>query len=70
MTPEQFHRWRRHLGMTQAAAGKALGLGVTTIRNYERGCRPDGRPAPIPRTTELACAAVALGIKRYSGPDA
>lgn len=70
MTPEQIKAWREHLKMTQAEAAKALGISPGSLVNYERGTRlEDGRLVIIPKTVELACAAVALGIKSYSGPE-
>lgn len=61
--------------MSQRSAGEALGIGETTVQLYEAGKRPDpkrqGRTkaVPIPLHVELACAALALGIRSYNGPD-
>lgn len=66
MTPEEFKSWRKGMGYTQAEAAAALGIGMSSVRLYEHGKRhEDGRPVVIPRTLELACAALAAGIDRY-----
>jgi transcriptional regulator with XRE-family HTH domain len=71
MTPDQFKAWRAHLGLSQQAAAEMLGLSKGSIELYERGTRrDDNRPVVIPRTVELACAALALGIRAYDGPRA
>lgn len=71
MTPEQFKAWRAHMKLSQVSAADALGISRQSIENYERGSRrEDERPVIIPKTVELACAAIALGIKSYGGPDA
>jgi transcriptional regulator with XRE-family HTH domain len=66
MTPAAFRAWRRRLGLTQAEAAAALGLGRRLVQYYELGVRA-GRPAPVPRTVRLACAALALGIADWDG---
>lgn len=65
MTKEEFRDWRQAIGLSQQAASKALGLSERTIGYYEAGEREDGRPYPIPKTTELACAALILGVTAY-----
>lgn len=70
MTNEQFKAWRAHMGLTQMAAGNALGVSKVTIELYERGMRRDSdRRVEIPKSIELACAALALGITHYDGPQ-
>jgi DNA-binding XRE family transcriptional regulator len=71
MTKEQFRAWRKAMGLTQTGAARALDLSRNTIELYERGTRRDNpnHVVPIPRTVELACAALMRGIHRYSGPD-
>lgn len=71
MTKEQFRAWRKAMKLTQTGAARALDLSRNTIELYERGTRRDNpnHVVPIPRTVELACAALMLGIHRYSGPD-
>lgn len=70
MTPEQFKAWRKRSYKSQGAAAEALGMSKGSIELYETGKRrDDGRAVEIPKTVELACAALALGIKRYDGPQ-
>ena len=59
MTPDQFREWRLNLGLSQAAAARALGLSRSSVIDYERGFkRGTDRAAPIPRIVELACQAL------------
>ncbi len=57
------------MGYSQREAGEALGLSVGSVQNYEAGERREGRPVIIPKTVELACAALALGVSEYLGPQ-
>jgi transcriptional regulator with XRE-family HTH domain len=70
MTPEQFREWRTYMGYTLLEAAEALDLSSGAVQSYEAGARPEGRRVIIPRTVELACAALAVGIKKYRGPEA
>lgn len=65
MTPAQFRAWRKRLGLSQPAAGAALGVCIATIQLYERGKRFDRNDCPvvIPKTIQLAMIAVASGLK-------
>lgn len=66
MTPEQLRRWRDLMGWTRSRAAGELGLSYSAVENYERGTRrDDGAAVSIPRPVELACAALALGVKDY-----
>jgi DNA-binding XRE family transcriptional regulator len=67
MTADDFKSWRKTMGLSQDGAATALGLSNATIQNYERGIRLDGKPAPIPRTTALACAALFHRIEPWEG---
>ncbi|WP_210482731.1 helix-turn-helix domain-containing protein [Microvirga antarctica] len=70
MTREQFKSWRNHMGLTQQAAADALGISKGSVDLYERGRRrEDERPVVVPKTVELACAALALGITEYQGAE-
>jgi transcriptional regulator with XRE-family HTH domain len=68
MTSAEFKRWREHMGWSQQAAANALGISKPSVEVYEHGRRlDDGRNVVIPRAIELACAALALGIRSYNG---
>jgi Predicted transcriptional regulators len=70
MTPEQFKTWRERMGLSQIAAAEALGLSRGSINLYERGSRrEDGRPVVVPKTVELACAALTMGVRSYDGGE-
>lgn len=67
MTAEQFKAWRAAMGLSQQQAAEALGLSRLSIINYEAGRRrEDGRPVAIPKTVELACAALAAGLDPWT----
>lgn len=68
MTPEQFKNWRAHMGFSQARAAEVLDMSEDAIGYYDLGRRRDGRAVVIPKTVELACAALALGVFEYAGP--
>lgn len=62
VSPIDLRAWRDSLGLTQAQAAEALGI---TRQNYalqEAGKTKTG----ISRTTALACAALAAGLKPWS----
>jgi len=67
MTPKQFKAWRKRLGLSQPAAGAALGVCIATIQLYERGKRFDrnDRPVIIPKTIRLAMAAIDAGLEGH-----
>ena len=70
MTPDQFKSWRHHMQFSQREASEALGVSKGSVELYEHGARrDDGRAVVIPKTIELACAAIALGVKYYDGPQ-
>jgi len=58
-TSKAFRAWRKRLKLTQVAAAKVLGLGKTTVANYDAGKRhaPDG-DVVVPKIVLLACRAV------------
>lgn len=70
MTNAEFKAWRKHMGLTIVEAANALGVSTGSVELYERGARrEDNRPVLIPKPVELACAALALGMTSYSGPQ-
>lgn len=56
MTPAELKSWRQSLGLSQKAAAEALGVSLRSYGYYESG------QFLIPRTVELAAAAVAAGL--------
>ncbi len=64
MTAQQMRGLRERLKMTQEEFALALGIGREAVIGYEKGVR-NGRPFPIPRSVELACAALARDITAY-----
>lgn len=68
MTPAAFAAWRAHMGLSKKAAAEALGVSPRMVGYYESGER-DGRSVLIPKPVTLACAALALGITSYGGPQ-
>lgn len=71
MTPTDLSTWRHRMGYTQRDAALALGVQPVTYQEWERGARfRDERPVTIDRRTELACAAIAVGITEYRSADA
>ena len=66
MTPQQFKAWRKAMGLKQKEAAEQLGLKKRVIQYYERGHR-DGRKVEVPRSVELACYALSVGVASYDG---
>lgn len=58
MTKEQFVAWQKHLGLSNAEAGRRLGKSADTISRY----RSAGVPASEAEIVGLACSALALAI--------
>lgn len=61
MTSEQFKAWRAAQKLSQADLADALDLARETITKYERAVNP------VPKTVELACAAIQLGVRDFDG---
>ena len=68
MTPDDFKRWRKSLGLKQKDAARVLGLKKRIIQYYEKGKR-DGKQINIPLTVALACYAIANGIYEYDASE-
>ena len=68
MTPADFKRWRRALGLSQKQAAHTLGLKRRIIQYYEKGLR-NGQRVEIPLSVRLACYALSKGVADYHGPD-
>jgi DNA-binding XRE family transcriptional regulator len=75
MKPSEFKAWRKDCKLTQEQAAKKLGLKKRTIQYYEKGKqyyekgKRDGKDFKIPKTTELACYAITVGVEHYFGPE-
>jgi transcriptional regulator with XRE-family HTH domain len=54
------------MGLKQKEAAERLGLKKRVIQYYERGSR-DGRDIEIPKSVELACYALTVGVAAYDG---
>ncbi|RFC62392.1 XRE family transcriptional regulator [Fulvimarina endophytica] len=66
MTPDAFKAWRKSLGLKQKDAADRLGLKKRVIQYYEKGAR-GGKDIEIPKTVELACFALSMGVASYDG---
>jgi transcriptional regulator with XRE-family HTH domain len=66
MTPHQFKTWRKAMGLKQKDAADRLGLKKRVIQYYERGHR-DGKKVEVPKSVELACYAVTVGVDTFDG---
>jgi len=66
MTSAQFKVWRKALGLKQKEAADRLGLKKRMIQYYETG-RRQGKGVVIPKTVELACYALSVGVLEYDG---
>jgi transcriptional regulator with XRE-family HTH domain len=66
MTPHQFKAWRKSLGLKQKEAAEKLGLKKRVIQYYEHGKR-DGQKIEVPKTVELACYALTVGVEEFDG---
>ena len=64
MSPAEFKSWRKSLKLTQKAAAQKLGLKLRIIQYYEKGDR-NGSTFAVPRSVELACFAITLGVERF-----
>jgi transcriptional regulator with XRE-family HTH domain len=69
MTPHEFKAWRKAMGLKQKDAAEQLGLKKRVIQYYERGHR-DGKKIEVPKTVELACYALSVGVSAYDGAKA
>lgn len=65
MTPQQFKAWRKAMGLKQKEAAEKLGLKKRVIQYYEHGAR-DGKQVEVPKTVELACYALSVGVEEFT----
>jgi DNA-binding XRE family transcriptional regulator len=59
MTGKEFTKWRCHMGLSKTEVASLLGVTRQAPYLWEAGKRP------IQKATELACAALTLGIRDY-----
>jgi len=62
MNKEQFKKWRKKNGFSQAEAAETLGLKRRMIQYYEKGKKGE-KEVQIPKYIRLACEAVELKKK-------
>ena len=65
MTSGEFKKLRKFLKLSQKEMAEALGLKRRMIQYYEKGER-DGESLDIPKAVELACFALAAGVREYT----
>jgi transcriptional regulator with XRE-family HTH domain len=66
MSPAEFKAWRRSRGLKQKEAAEKLGLKKRMIQYYETGSR-GAKTVVIPKTVELACYALTVGVEAFDG---
>ena len=66
MSPAEFKTWRKSLGLKQKEAAEKLGLKKRMIQYYETGKR-GGKRVVIPKTVELACYSLSVGVEAFDG---
>lgn len=64
MTSGEFKKLRKFLKLSQKEMAEVLGLKRRMIQYYEKGER-DGEMLDIPKAVELACFALAAGVREY-----
>jgi DNA-binding XRE family transcriptional regulator len=70
MTETSFAKWRAKVGMTQAEAAKALGVSLTTIKQYEGGKHlSTGKEMSPPEPVRKLMRAIANGIRLEAWPE-
>jgi transcriptional regulator with XRE-family HTH domain len=69
MSPAEFRAWRKSHGLKQKEAAEKLGLKKRMIQYYETGSRA-GKRVVIPKTVELACYALSVGVEAFDGAAA
>ena len=62
MEKEQFKKWRKKNGFSQAEAANVLGLKRRMIQYYEKGKKGE-KDIQIPKYIKLACEAIELKKK-------
>jgi DNA-binding XRE family transcriptional regulator len=66
MTHEELKAWRKWMGWSQRTAAQALGISRASVQLYELDSSRE-EALPVPKPVELACYALARGVRSYSG---
>lgn len=70
MTETSFAKWRAKVGMTQSEAADALGVAVTTVKQYESGKHlGTGKRMSPPEPVRKLMRAIANGIRLEAWPE-
>jgi transcriptional regulator with XRE-family HTH domain len=71
MTNEQFKFWRERMNLSRADLAEIFDVTINTIGAWENGYRLSGthgrKDAAVPKSVQLACAAIQLGVREYDG---
>lgn len=67
LTGEVIREWRIATGWTQEEAADELGISKSSLRNYERGDRPDKEaPVEVPKLIDWALSAINARLRPFS----
>lgn len=64
MEKSSFAQWRKQVGLTQAEAAEALGVALTTVKQYEAGRHlGTGKALSPPSPVRMLMTAIANGVR-------
>lgn len=68
LTGEEIREWRIATGWSQEEAAAELGISKSSLRNYERGSRPDkdDGAVEVPKLLDWALSAVNARLRPFS----
>jgi len=70
MEQTSFAAWREKMHMTQAEAAEAIGVGLTTVKQYEVGRHlSTGKPMSPPEPVRKVMRALANGVRVEAWPE-
>jgi DNA-binding XRE family transcriptional regulator len=70
MAETTFAKWRAKVGMTQSEAAEALGVALTTVKQYESGKHlGTGKKMSPPEPVRKLMRAIANGIRVEPWPE-
>lgn len=70
MADTSFAKWRAKVGMTQSEAASALGVSLTTVKQYEGGRHlTTGKDMSPPEPVRKLMRAIANGIRLEPWPE-